>query len=136
MRTPRRRPKLLPLKILAIRDVLNVGKAEMATKLQSEILSHSRRQCGLESARVSEYEKGKREPNLFVLIAYARLGNVHMESVIDDDVTIDQFRKRLGKEFHYPPLRPTKSTKPVISKEENGKNKARIPRRLRAQNSQ
>jgi len=101
MGNPRRRPKLLPEKLLAIREFLKVGQVDMASKLQSEILSHSRRRYRVESGRVSEYEKGKREPNLFVLIAYGRLGHVHMESVVDDCVIVDQFRTRLGKEFHY-----------------------------------
>ena len=101
MAHPRRRPKLLPDKLLAIREFLNAGQADMASKLQFEILSHSRRQYEIEPARISEYEKGKREPNLFVLIAYARLAHVHMESVVDDDVIIDEFCTRLGKEFDY-----------------------------------
>jgi len=107
---PRRRPKLLPAKLLAIREFLNVGKADMASELQYEILSHSRREYQIEAARVLEYEQGKREPNLFVLIAYVRLGHIHMESVVDDDLIIDQFRTRLGKEFHHPTLSgPTKN---------------------------
>ena len=40
----RNRPQLLPEKLLAIRDFLNVGQLDMATKLQFEILSHSRQQ--------------------------------------------------------------------------------------------
>lgn len=101
---PRRRPKLLREKLLAIREFLNVGKADMASNLQFAILTHSRRQYQIEPARISEYEKGKREPNLFVLIAYVRLGHIHMESLVDDGVIINQFRTRLGKEFHYPSL--------------------------------
>jgi transcriptional regulator with XRE-family HTH domain len=107
----------LPAKLLAIREFLNVGQADMASKLQFEILFHSRRQYQIEPARVWQFEKGKREPNLFVLIAYVRLGHLHMESVVDDGVIIDQFRTRLGKEFHYPTLsRPTEtnSNKRVI----------------------
>src|SRR5690242_8798734 len=102
MGKPRHRPKLLPAKLLAIREFLNVSQADIANKLQFEILSHSRQQSRIESARVSEYERGKREPNLFVLIAYVRLARVHMESVVDDGVVINQFRRRLGKEFYYP----------------------------------
>lgn len=108
---PRRRPRLLPAKLLAIREFLNVGKADMASNLQFEILSHSRRQYQIESARVSEYEKGKREPNLFVLIAYVRLGHIHMESLVDDGVILDQFRTRLGKEFDYSTLSQPKRPK-------------------------
>ena len=95
----RRRPKLLHAKLLAIREFLSVGQADMASKLQSEILSHSRRQYQIEPARVSEYEKGKREPNLFVMIAYVRLGQVHMEYLVDDDITEDNFHTLLGKKF-------------------------------------
>jgi transcriptional regulator with XRE-family HTH domain len=103
----RNRPQLLPEKLLAIRDFLNVAQPDMASKLQFEILSHSRKQFRITSARISEYENGKREPNLLVLIAYARLGKVHMESVGDDQVTVDDFRKRLGKQFDDAELSPT-----------------------------
>ena len=99
MGSPRRQPKLLPAKLLAIREFLNVGQADMATKLELQILSHSRRQYQIKPARISEYEKEKRKPNLFVLIAYARLGQVHLESVADDHVIVKNFRKRLGKEL-------------------------------------
>jgi len=104
MGNSRRQPRLFSAKLLAIRKFLNVGQADMASKLHFEILSHCDRQDKIEAARVSEFEKGKREPNLFVLIAYVHLGHVHMESVVDDDVSMDQFRKRLGKEFHYAAL--------------------------------
>ena len=96
---PRNRPKLLPAKLLAIREFLNVGQVDMASKLQFEILSHSRRQYHIQPARISEYENGEREPNLFVLIAYIRLGQVHLESLVDDDITVDKFRRLLGKQF-------------------------------------
>lgn len=112
----RNRPQLLPEKLLAIRDFLNVAQPDMASKLQFEILSHSRQQYRITSARISEYENGKREPNLLVMIAYVRLGQVHMESLVDDQVTVDDFRKRLGKQFHSAELStPDKSqrNKPV-----------------------
>jgi transcriptional regulator with XRE-family HTH domain len=38
------------------------------------------------SARVSEYEKGIREPNLLVLLAYARAAGISVEEIIDDDI--------------------------------------------------
>ena len=101
MGNPRRRPKLLPEKLLAIREFLKVGQADMASKLQFEILSHSRRQYQIEPARVSEYETDLREPNLFVLIAYARLGRVHLESIANDHVIVKKFRERLGKELYF-----------------------------------
>jgi transcriptional regulator with XRE-family HTH domain len=95
---PRTRQQLLPDKLLAIREFLKLGQAEMSKALQSEILSHSGRRYNLKPGRISEYENGEREPNLFVLIAYARLGQVHLESVADDRVTLKEFRRLLGKE--------------------------------------
>lgn len=119
MGNPRPRPTLLPDKLLAIREFLNVAQEDMASKLQFEILSHSGRHYQIKPARIWEYENGQREPNLLVLLAYARLGKVHLESVADDEVIIDTFRKRLGKEFDYStlsqPKRPNqhKATQPV-----------------------
>jgi hypothetical protein len=97
----RRRPKLLHNKLLAIRQFLNIGQVEMASKLQSDILSDSGRHYPIKPGRISDYENGKREPNLFVLMAYAHLGKVHLESAVDDDVKVETFRSRLGQEFDY-----------------------------------
>jgi transcriptional regulator with XRE-family HTH domain len=36
------------------------------------------------AARMSEYESGAREPDLLVLLRYARLAKVSVESLIDD----------------------------------------------------
>jgi len=70
MGSARIRPKLLPEKLLAIREFLNLGKVDMANKLQFEILSHSGKQYKIKPARISEYETGRCEPDLFALIAY------------------------------------------------------------------
>jgi transcriptional regulator with XRE-family HTH domain len=99
MRRSRRRQQLLPDKLLAIRKFLKLGQLEMANVLQSEILSHSGQHYNLKPGRISEFEHGRREPNLFVLVAYARLAQVHLESVADDDILVKEFRKRLGKNF-------------------------------------
>jgi hypothetical protein len=66
----RNRPKLLPGKLRAIREFLDVGQVEMASKLQSEILSYSGKQYQIKRSRISEWEHGRREPDLFVMIAY------------------------------------------------------------------
>jgi transcriptional regulator with XRE-family HTH domain len=97
----RRRPKLLHVKLLAIRQFLNVGQAEMASTLQADILNDAGRHYPIKPGRISDYENGKREPNLFVLMAYAHLGKVHLESAVDDDVKVETFRSRLGQEFDY-----------------------------------
>jgi transcriptional regulator with XRE-family HTH domain len=39
-------------------------------------------------ASISGYERGEREPPLPVLLAYARLGKVTVEVLIDDEVDV------------------------------------------------
>ena len=39
-------------------------------------------------ARISEFENGIREPNLFLLLSYARAGRVTVEAIIDDDLDL------------------------------------------------
>ncbi len=99
MRRPRRRQHLLPDKLLAIREFLKLAQVEMANALQTEILSHSGQSYNLKPGRISEFENGQREPNLLVLVAYARLAQVHLESVADDHVLVKNFRGLLGKEI-------------------------------------
>jgi hypothetical protein len=106
----RPRPTLLAEKLLAIRDFLKVGQQVMAHKLNCEIRSHSRKEFDLHPGRISEYEAGQREPNLYLLIAYGRLAEVHLESIADDDIPVEEFRARLGKEFCYPPSRQTEQS--------------------------
>jgi transcriptional regulator with XRE-family HTH domain len=72
----RPRPKRLASKLLAIRRKLCASQSEMERLLDFQI----------SSARISEYEHGKREPNLLVLLAYARLAKVKVEQLIDDDI--------------------------------------------------
>ena len=86
MGNPRRRPQLLAEKLLLIRQHLNVSQNVMR-----EMLNLSNR------TRVSEYENGKRVPNLMVTLAYARVGKVPIASLADDDVSLGAFRKQLGK---------------------------------------
>lgn len=52
------------------------------------------------AGRVSQYENGVREPSLMVTLAYGYLGKVSMASIVDDDVSIKEFRKQLGKFVH------------------------------------
>jgi len=76
----RRRPKpqLLAAKLLLIRQRLGFSQFEMTRLLDYQV----------SPSRVSEYEHGTREPNLLVLLAYARAGDVPVEKLIDDELTI------------------------------------------------
>lgn len=89
---------LLPKKLLAVRTFLTVGEVELAASLSSDIRSQSGKPYNIKPGRISEYEQGLFEPNLLVLVAYARLGKVHLELVADDRFTLQEFQEQLGKE--------------------------------------
>ena len=57
---PRPKPKHLAAKLRAIRDELGLSYSQMAQRL------------GTVSARVYDFESGLREPNLMILLRYAR----------------------------------------------------------------
>ena len=48
--------------------------------------------------RISEYESGRREPPLWVLLAYARAAGVHLEDIVNDNVELPD--KLPGKVKH------------------------------------
>ena len=77
MRKPRARPKYLHTKLFVIRQRLELSQYKMAQQL--EIAYYT---------RVSEYESGRREPNLLVLLRYARLANIPVEALIDDTMQL------------------------------------------------
>jgi transcriptional regulator with XRE-family HTH domain len=47
--------------------------------------------------RISEYESGKREPLLVILLRYARVAGVHMEVLADDELDLPE---KLRKHRH------------------------------------
>lgn len=74
----RRKPKKLPRKLLAIRKKLNVSQTEMARLLDLEVAYTA----------VSGYELGTRQPDLLVLLQYARLAGVSTDVLIDDKLKL------------------------------------------------
>ena len=71
---PRPRPQNLAEKLLQIRHRRGMSQSEVGEYLE------------LKDYRVvSKYELGKNEPPLTTLLAYARLANVQVENLIDDD---------------------------------------------------
>ena len=97
MRDRRGTQDLLPEKLLAIRELLTFTEAEMASAVRSDILSYRDGDYDLRPGKISAYENGRLEPNLLVLVAYARLGKVHLELLADDRFTINEFQEELGK---------------------------------------
>ena len=67
--------KHLPAKLRAVRKHLGLSQSKLAARIES---------FDLDIGRISEYERGKRMPNLLVLLDYARLGGIHVDDLIDD----------------------------------------------------
>ena len=70
MGSARPRPRLLPEKLVLIREHLNATQTAM-----QELLNLP------QTSPVSEYENDVRVPDLMVTLAYSRLGKVSMESI-------------------------------------------------------
>jgi len=76
------RPKNLAAKLLQIRKALGLSQAQMLRRLGAE---HS-----ISAAKISDYETGKREPSLWVLLAYGRVARVHLETLMGDEAALPQ----------------------------------------------
>ena len=76
--TRREQPRRLARKLLAIRQNLGLSQTEMARALKLKV----------SYTVVSGYELGTNEPNLLVLLRYARLARVPVDNLIDDKLDI------------------------------------------------
>lgn len=79
-RGPREKPERLAEKLLAVRLTLNLSQTELLKQLGAE--------DRMVYSRISEFELGKGEPSLIVLLAYARLAGVCVEVLIDDELDL------------------------------------------------
>lgn len=76
-RKERAKPQRLAGKLAEIRLALNLTAEEMIKSLDYPALPIYR-------ASITEYEKGRREPPLLILLEYARVANVFLEVIVDD----------------------------------------------------
>ena len=97
-RKPRPRPKRLAKKLLKIRNAFGLSQSEMFRRLDIEAFT--------EEKRVSDFETGRSEPPLPVLMRYAKLIGVPVDVLIDDDLylpekipdsTYKEIRRQYGK---------------------------------------
>jgi len=79
-RGPREKPERLPEKLLAIRQTLGLSQTEMLKRLGAD------EKMGY--YRISEFESGKGEPSLLMLLEYARVANVYVDVLIDDGLDL------------------------------------------------
>jgi transcriptional regulator with XRE-family HTH domain len=76
----RQRPERLGEKLRQIRDALGLSQTEMLKRLEAEDL--------IAYSQISQYETGRREPPLTILLQYARAAGVSMETLADDDLDL------------------------------------------------
>jgi len=78
MGTSRRpRPLRLGAKLRQIRTGLGLTQEQLGKKL-------GKPKAPVRPGHISEFETGKREPSLLVLLAYARMAGICMELLVDD----------------------------------------------------
>lgn len=80
-RARRPRPERLAFKLRQIRLALNLTQDGMLEKLAYE-------KSPLYASQISDFEAGKREPPLLVLLQYARAAGVSMETLVDDEMDL------------------------------------------------
>lgn len=81
-RTLRHYPRRLGAKLLQIRMALGLSQNGMLERLGSPE--------GLLGTSISAYERGLRDPPLVILLKYARIANVAVEALIDDDLDLPE----------------------------------------------
>jgi transcriptional regulator with XRE-family HTH domain len=92
-RARRPRPIRLASKLLHIRTQLGLTQEQMLERLNY-------RKSPLYASQISDFEQGKREPPLLVLLQYSRVSGVPMEILIDDEADVPtQLSSKLGYEW-------------------------------------
>jgi len=90
MGNPRPKQQHLARKLLSIRHALGLSQIQLvkAMGIDDQIVY----------SRISEYESGRREPSLWMLLEYARVAGVHLEDIVNDYVELPD--KLPGKVKH------------------------------------
>ena len=76
----RQRPERLAEKLSQIRVALGLSQSELVRSLGLEdVISYK---------KISDYERGEREPTLLILLQYARAAGVSTDVLIDDELDL------------------------------------------------
>jgi transcriptional regulator with XRE-family HTH domain len=78
----REKPARLAEKLLHIRQALGLSQNEMLQRIGAS--------DRLTREDISKYERDLREPSLLALLEYARVANVSVEALIDDDLDLPE----------------------------------------------
>ena len=76
----RRRPERLAEKLRKIRNSFGLSQTELHKSLGVE--------DEIPYTRISDYELGKNEPTLLILLQYARVAGVHLETIVHDGLDL------------------------------------------------
>ena len=76
----RQKPQRLAEKLLGIRGALGLS--------QSALVRHLGLEDTISYKKISDYERGEREPTLIILLRYARAANVSTDILIDDELNL------------------------------------------------
>lgn len=77
----RPQPTRLALKLRQVRTLLGLSQEQMADRLKHV-------KSPPQPGHISEFERGKREPSLLVLVAYARASGVLVDELVDDELDL------------------------------------------------
>lgn len=72
----RRNPTRIGEKLLAIRRKLGLSQYQLAQRINPDMYY----------GRISDYELGKRQPNVLIMLDYARLAGIHIDDLVDDEI--------------------------------------------------
>jgi transcriptional regulator with XRE-family HTH domain len=81
----RLQPKKLNNKLQRIRAFLGLTQDQMADRLKILVPDSS-----VHPGHISQFEAGKREPSLLVLLAYAKMAEVSTDHLIDDKLDLPE----------------------------------------------
>jgi len=90
MGSARPRPRRLAEKLLQIRQNLGLSQPEIVKRMGVAAMIHY--------TNISKYELDRNEPPLTILLAYAKLAQVHLEVIVDDDIDLP---RKLPGTFDY-----------------------------------
>lgn len=77
-------PLMMPDKLKAVRAKRELTMDEMAQTLEKELGILGYKNIKIHSGHISEYERGKREPLLPVLLAYSNFSDVELNVFVDN----------------------------------------------------
>jgi transcriptional regulator with XRE-family HTH domain len=83
-------PKELPKKLKFIRSYFNLTLEELGNKIEKELVKLGFPDIKVYTGSITEFEKGKREPQLPVLLAYAHIANVYVDFLINDNLELPE----------------------------------------------